>query len=385
VDSTDTARPSLDLLRSLTDEHVLRALMRRRRLTRAELSAETGISKPSVGESVRRLAATGLVADTGERTQGGRGRGRVGTYYALAAATGVALAVSVEPERVVAESVDAYGETVARATKDIARFATPEEVTAALRSAAALVTGDGVIGEGVTGARLAVVSAAGPVDRSTGRLVRLPDEPFLLGDLDAAAVLRSLVSGPVLVDNDVNWAARAERESTGSGPDGDFAYLFLGEGLGAAIVSNGEVVRGHAGLAGEVAHIVTLGPAGQAARFIDVFGALGLRQPGSTAIDVPRLLAATSAEGDGPALRDAIGQAVSGVLAALTALTDPRFVIIGGPWGTHPGILAAITATAALLPRHVTVQPATVTTEPSLAGARAEALRLLRSAVLAAR
>jgi hypothetical protein len=29
--------------------------------------------------------------------------------------------------------------------------------------------------------RLAVVSAADPVDRATGRLVHLPDSPFLLG------------------------------------------------------------------------------------------------------------------------------------------------------------------------------------------------------------
>ena len=80
----DPVKPSLELLRSLTDEHVLRALMRRRRLTRAELAAETGISKPTVGESVRRLVNAGLVADTGQRTTGGRGRGRVGSYYALA-------------------------------------------------------------------------------------------------------------------------------------------------------------------------------------------------------------------------------------------------------------------------------------------------------------
>ena len=67
----DPVKPSLELLRSLTDEHVLRALMRRRRLTRAELAAETGISKPTVGESVRRLVNAGLVADTGQRTTGG--------------------------------------------------------------------------------------------------------------------------------------------------------------------------------------------------------------------------------------------------------------------------------------------------------------------------
>ena len=60
---------------------------------------------------------------------------------------------------------------------------------------------------------LAVVSAADPVDRATGRLVHLPDAPFLLGELDPPAVLAELVDGPVIVDNDVNWAARAERDA----------------------------------------------------------------------------------------------------------------------------------------------------------------------------
>ena len=111
----EPAKPSLELLSSLTDEHVLRALMRHRRLTRAELAAQTGISKPTVGESVRRLTGTGLVADTGQRTPGGRGRGRVGSYYALVADAGVALAVSIAPVGIVAECVDAYGNTVSRA------------------------------------------------------------------------------------------------------------------------------------------------------------------------------------------------------------------------------------------------------------------------------
>lgn len=374
----ETARPSLGLLRTLTDEHVLRALMRNRRLTRAELAVETGISKPSVGESVRRLTETGLLADTGERTPGGRGRGRVGSYYALAEDTGGALAVSIAPEGVTAELVDAYGDTVSRAETEIGRPARPEQVSAALRSASA-----GVVGGWRPAPRAAVVSAAGPVDRATGRLVRLPDEPFILGDLDAAAVLRPLVGGPVVVDNDVNWAARAERDNADARPGSDFAYLFLGEGLGAAIVSNGEVVRGHAGLAGEIAHVITPGPGGRPVPFIDVFGALGLRQPGSTAIDVRRLLAeASGSEPAAAATRDVLAGAVSGVLAALTALADPRLVIIGGSWGSQPAVLESIAAAAAALPRRVLLQPSVIASEPSLTGARAEALRLLRSAII---
>src|ERR1700759_3234588 len=130
----ETAKPSLELVRSLTDERVLRTLIRHRRLTRAERAAERGISKPTAGESVRRLAEAGLVTDTGERTAGGRGRGRVGSYYALADA-GVALVVSMAPDGIVAEWVDPYGDTVSRAERDIRRPAHSDEVTAALRAA----------------------------------------------------------------------------------------------------------------------------------------------------------------------------------------------------------------------------------------------------------
>ncbi|MGJ3559356.1 winged helix-turn-helix domain-containing protein [Streptomyces sp. INA 01156] len=38
------AKPSLEMLRALTDENVLRALMEEGRLTRAEIAARTGIS-----------------------------------------------------------------------------------------------------------------------------------------------------------------------------------------------------------------------------------------------------------------------------------------------------------------------------------------------------
>src|SRR6185437_4871004 len=104
----EPSKPSQDLVRALTDEQVLRALMRRPRLTRAELAAEIGVSKPTAGESVRRLTERGLVVDTGERTPGGRGMGRVGQYYALAEDAGTALAISIAPAGVVAECVDAY-------------------------------------------------------------------------------------------------------------------------------------------------------------------------------------------------------------------------------------------------------------------------------------
>jgi predicted NBD/HSP70 family sugar kinase len=361
-------RPTLELLSSLSDEHVLRALMTQRRATRSEIAAATGLSKPTVSESVRRLGANGSVVDTGERTTG---RGRVGTYYALPATTGCALVVSLAPEGIVAEALDVYGQVVARSQAAVTRSPGAGEVARTLER---------VAGDVARGAfRLAVVSAADPVDRATGRLVELPDAPFLLGALDAPAVLAELVDGPVTVDNDVNWAARAEHSHR---PEvRDFVYLFLGEGLGCAVLTDGEVRRGHAGLAGEIAHVVTAGPGGVAMRLTDVFAALELRRSDSTAIDVPALLRAVEVA----EVRTTLARAVAGALSAVVALTDPAVVLVGGSWGRHPSVLAAVAREFAHAPRSVGVEAAAVTDEPVLAAARAAALEQLRDAIVTAR
>ncbi len=87
-------KPSLRLLRQLSDRHVLGVLFEEPALTRAQIAARSGLSKPTVGESVRRLTEAGVVHDTGERTGG---RGRAGTILDLVPDLGVALAVSIAP------------------------------------------------------------------------------------------------------------------------------------------------------------------------------------------------------------------------------------------------------------------------------------------------
>jgi predicted NBD/HSP70 family sugar kinase len=351
--------------------------MAQRRATRAEIAAATGLSKPTVSESVRRLSAAGIVVDTGERTTG---RGRIGTYYALPATTGCALVVSLAPDGIVAEGVDVYGDVIARSCTEVNRAPRAGYVARTLKSAAVKIAGHcgGPL-------RLAVVSAAEPVDRQTGRLVKLPDASFLLGALDPPAVLADIVDGPVAVDNDVNWAARTEHRRGRATDIQDFIYAFLGEGIGCAVVSDGQVRRGHAGLAGEISHVLTAGPNQAAMRLIDVFDALGLRRTGSTAINVPKLLSAIEPDTPPAAdLRDTLARAVSGVLSAAVAVSDPAVVLIGGPWGRHPKILASVARECARAPRPVPIEAAAIDDQPALAGAREAALEQLRDAIIAA-
>jgi predicted NBD/HSP70 family sugar kinase len=370
-----SAKPSLTLLRELSDEAVLSALMDAPRLTRAELAVITRLSKPTAAEAIRRLEAAGLVRDTGERTTG---RGGVGSYYALAHDVGVGLAVSVAPAGIVVECVDASGGTTARQVEPIGRPATPRTVARLLTKATRTVLADIDPRE----VCVAVVSAADPVDRGTGELVHLPDAPFLIGRLSPARTLAPLVGGEVLVDNDVNWAARAERDlraADGGASLDDFVYLHLGEGLGCAVVTDGEVRRGHGGLAGEVAHVTTTGVDGRAVAFTDVFEQLGLRHPGSTAIDVDTLLARAA----DPELTAALAVAVCDVLSAAIAFADPQIVIIGGAWGPASPIFRAVQRRMRALSRSVPLELARGDGDGALTGVRTAAVAALRRNIVA--
>lgn len=372
------ARPSLALLREMSDEAVLRALMDAPRLTRAQIAVLTRLSKPTAAESIRRLETAGLVRDTGERTSG---RGGVGSYYALAEDVGVGLAASVAPAGVVVERVDASGAVTGTRIEPIGRPASPKTVARLLTKAARAALCD----VEASAVRVAVVSAADPVDRASGALVHLPDAPFLLGRVSPARTLAPLVGGPVLVDNDVNWAARAERDARASHTRtrlDNFVYLHLGEGLGCAVVADGDVRRGHTGLAGEIAHVNTTGVDGRAVAFTTVFEQLGLRHTDSTAIDVDALLDRV-ADADEAPLTVAIATAVCDVLSAAIAFCDPQLVVIGGAWGTAAPVFDTVRTRLAVLPRSVPVDRARARGNSALAGARSAATSQLRSDIIA--
>ena len=360
------AKPSLELLRSLTDEHVLRALMDHPRLTRAEIATRTGLSKPTASESARRLTEVGLLRDTGERTTRPRAHRQL---LRAGRRPGHRAGRRHQPDGRRRRSRRRLRAHRAAGERPLPRPTDPAHVADALRSGA----------RDAGRAHLAVVSAADPVDRGTGRLVHLPDAPFLVGELSPADVLAPLVDGPVETDNDVNWAARAEQAHAGPGALADFAFLHLGEGLGCALVSDGEVRRGHHGLSGEIAHLVTTGPDLRAMPFTQVFAELGLRRPGTTAIDDERLLRALDGQA---AVREQLARAIAGAIAALIALADPEVVVLGGSWGTHPALQQAIRTHLARLPRSVALRPAAVHDQPALAGARQRAIHQLRDSII---
>jgi predicted NBD/HSP70 family sugar kinase len=376
-DLQDVPLASLDLLRQLTDRHVIDQLLGAPAMTRAEIASRTGISKPTISESVRRLERAGVLVEAGQQVSGRPGR--AGVYYALRDDVGVALAVSAGPEGLVAETLGVRGELLSRL-----EAATPSPVTAAQLDPVLL----GLVRDAVGGApapvRATALSVAGPVDRDSGRLIRLPNAPFLVDELDPRFLLAEVSTGVLIIDNDVNWAAQAEHHDGAASDLDDFCYLYLGRGLGGAIVRDGQPVRGRSGLAGEPAHVITRGPHGRAMRLVECFGVLDLLQPGSAAIDVLEVQRAL--EGGSAAARrtrDAIVDAVAGVIDAMVTLLNPAGIVVGGPWSTTADFtdrLGEAVAATAVVPTPVRL--ARLDATAPLAGARLAAVRGIQDSLL---
>ncbi len=107
---------------------------------------------------------------------------------------------------------------------------------------------DGIVGIGV--------GIAGQVDASRGMLLGTPNLSQATVELPMADLLTQRFGVPAALRNDVQIAALGE-EHFGAGKDAvDFLCVFVGTGVGGAIVRGGELVPGAAGTAGEIGHLV---------------------------------------------------------------------------------------------------------------------------------
>lgn len=378
--------PTSTLVRDRTDALVVDRLIEVTELTRAEIAATTGISKPTVSQSITRLTAAGVVQESGH--QSGK-RGPAGTYVRLRSDLGVAVAAEVGPAGLHVVLHDLQGRELHRVEHAVPTPVRAAQlsplITTAIRRAVRAAPGPSLG---------CAVSVAGPIDQHTGRLVRLAYTPFLLDELAVRELVRTALGRgrdgrPValLVDNDVNLAALAEHHEGAAADLSDFVYAYLGDGIGGAVVIDGVVQHGGRGLVGELAYVLTAGPGGRAMTLVQAVAAWGLQRTDSVAIDravVDRVLTGRTAADR--RTRDALVGAVAGALGSAVAGLDPQAVLIGGPWSTIGEFdqrVAERVARDSVLP--VEIRPASLGAEGPMIGARIEAQRLARAAIFAVR
>ena len=232
-------------MRELNDRAALDLLLGGEMLTRSQISEYTGVSKVTVSQMLTRLEERGLVAIAGEQAGG---RGPNAALYSVVPSSAYVAGLYVESDLVSAAVADVTGRRVAEVSGSPNGADDPVELVRGTVERACATAGLEV-------SRLSalVIGSPGVVDPRTGdpRLaVNLP--AWHEGALDA---LKSVWRKPVVIENDVNLAAMAERADGAAAGADDFVLVWLGVGLGLATILGGRLHRGTAGAAGEIGYL----------------------------------------------------------------------------------------------------------------------------------
>ncbi|PNH83795.1 ROK family transcriptional regulator [Arthrobacter sp. AFG20] len=305
--------------------------------TRAELALSTGLARSTVASRIDALIASGLVGPAGEATSSG---GRPPSRFAFKPAARAVLAVDVGATHVIIAVTDLGGNILSerRLAQDVADG--PEAVLGRLvAEATSLLAESGRTAKDLAGVGIGL---PGPVEHDTGRPVKPPIMPGWDG-FDVVSHVQRSFPVPVLVDNDVNIMALGER--TAHWPEHDnFLFIKVATGIGAGIISSGELQRGANGTAGDLGHVrVTRGD--------DVLcrcGNYGCLEALASGPAVARALAAQGVQAESgadvlrlvaggnlqaiQALRQA-GRDVGDVLATVVNLLNPSVIVVGGSLG----------------------------------------------------
>lgn len=309
--------------RQINQCRVLRALFEQEAMTRAQLARQLAMTKSGLSNVIEDLIGAGLVLESPEPISRPVRVGRPGTSLELDAGGASFLGAEIRPGRVSITLLDLKCRVVG----------TPGEAHVLDTTDPAHV----------------VDFLAGIVDRLTnagrwtdlsGVCLVIPGFVSRLGmahvaslgwrDVQARDMLRARFGRNTTIENDANAAAFAEWYMSPPKDRHDLLMLALSTGAGAGHVSQGRIVRGYNGMAGEIGHIIL---AEQPSGAFDTTPLMWEHAIGSTA-----LVEAYSRRKGAPAsLADFVAAIAGG---------EPEALDLAGHWArwTARGLLAMIYA-----------------------------------------
>lgn len=302
--------------------------------TRAELTAVTGLARTTVAARIDALTAAGFVGPAGEAASSG---GRPPSRFVFNAGMKVVCAADVGASHASVAVTDLNGDILARHSGALEISEGPEAVLDwVIGNCRSLLQGIGRADQDVAGVGIGL---PGPVQHDTGRPVKPPIMPGWDG-FDVAGYVRAELGTEVLVDNDVNIMAVGERHAFWQ-DHRNLLFVKAATGIGAGIISSGQLQRGADGASGDLGHVRV--PSGE-----DVLCRCGnhgclealasgpalaakLRAHGIDAVSGTAVVD-LAAKGDVQAilaLRQA-GRDMGEVLAICVNLLNPSVIVVGG-------------------------------------------------------
>src|SRR4051794_24241602 len=334
------ARPKIDrqVMRAHNRAVVLDAVRRSGPLARTEVAHRTSLAKPTVSAIVDELLADGLVLEVGVGTSTAAG-GRPPTFLDLDVTRDAYVGVHIGVSETTVAVADGRGTIVARQSrKSATRSPTRslEHVTQLLDDALAQTS----IARSTI--RHATIAVPGLVDRETGVCVLAPNLGWR--DVAVAEQFGDALRVPVTVWNTPHASAFAEAR-LGAARDVDtFVWLYVGPGVGSAIVQDGALVTGTRGFAGEIGHcrVADDGPQCHCGKYgcLEMYTSAGAITEAAREAGVPSRRSAPTFDDVVHAARDGhesarrvlddAGHMLGLGTSYLVSILNPELVVVGG-------------------------------------------------------
>jgi predicted NBD/HSP70 family sugar kinase len=216
-------------------------------MTQVELADATGLSAATISIIVNELVGLGIVT-TSQTTRSGRRA----TQVMLSRQLGIVAGIHFSSRTLRVVLGDPSGTIIASQRMPLP----PDHRSDTDLDRAAHLIWDMLEASGAQQSELLGVGLGicSPYDPRTDTLA----VPGLLRGWDEVQIAASMsrrLGKPVVVDNDANLAMLGEsRFGIARGAD-SAVFVLIGHGIGAGIFAHGDILRGHAGTAGEIGHI----------------------------------------------------------------------------------------------------------------------------------
>ena len=341
------ARPQL--IRALNELLLLGHIRELGRCSRAELARLSGLSKPTVSLALATVEQAGLVREAGHRTGL---PGRSARLYEVRPEAGFVLGLDIGAEYLRGAVADLAGEVRSRSVARSHAASGRSRVDELIKLADGLCEQAGIGRADITQTVIGSPGVYDPRRNAMALTGGLPgwDRPAVL------ARLREAFGESLVVENDVDAAALAER-AHGHGREVDsFAFVSVGTGIGMGLVIGGKLFRGAHGVAGEIAYMPMSGGHGADPADARRRGTLeaaasasavvrAARRAGMAGQVSARRVFAAAAQGDERAAVVVAEEArlVAMVLCSVVTIVDPALIVLGGGIGQAPGFAAAVT------------------------------------------
>ncbi|MEU8562176.1 ROK family transcriptional regulator [Streptomyces cyaneofuscatus] len=331
--------------RAINDRLALQLLQQDGPLTAAQLKTLTGLSRPTVADLVERLQGAGLIHVVGE--SGAVRRGPNAKLYGIVADRAHLAALDVRTGSVSVVVADLLGATLAEATLPIADgTGTGPAVDQAVALLERTAREAGSVPLHSVG-----IGAPGLIDPATGELRDSSGLPAWHRGL--VRVLQQRLPATVLVENETNLAAVAEHRAGAALDRETFVLIWLGQGIGAAVMLDGKLRQGASGGAGEIGFLPVPGVAGLPSAvdceggFFSLAGSAAVCElaarhgiPGEGATEaaaVAAVRAALEAGERGEPFLDELADRLALGAAAVVSVLDPGCVLLAGAVGEAGG------------------------------------------------